>query len=110
MHKKLKLTLLTTAVLCFANIAVAKTIKPHHKEADLSCNSCHVSKPFESVPMEQCLACHELPQKKEDYHGAPDKHDSPHYGTKLECENCHAEHEASENYCNNCHEFDFKVP
>lgn len=110
MHKKLKLTLLTTAVLCFANIAVAKTIKPHHKEADLSCNSCHVSKPFESVPMEQCLACHELPQKKEDYHGAPDKHDSPHYGTKLECENCHAEHETSENYCNNCHEFDFKVP
>lgn len=105
------LTILLLVALTFSSQACAvNKIKPHHKDAGLKCNSCHTSKPFEAVEAEQCLTCHELPKQKTDYHGAPDKHDSPHYGTSLECENCHAEHEASENYCNNCHEFDFKVP
>ena len=110
MDKKLILTLLTVLTLFFTHYASAKTMKSHHKNAGLNCADCHISKPFEAAPMEQCLTCHELPQKRQDYHGAPDKHDSPHYGVELECENCHAEHETSENFCNNCHEFEFNVP
>ncbi|WP_418869780.1 cytochrome c3 family protein, partial [Sutterella wadsworthensis] len=37
-------------------------------------------------------------------------HVSPHYGKTLECTNCHLMHQESENYCNQCHEFNFKVP
>ncbi|TKB46205.1 cytochrome c3 [Ferrimonas sediminicola] len=93
-----------------AQVTAANAIKPHHQEAGLNCKSCHQSAPFEPVGMEQCLNCHALPEQKSDYHGAPDKHDSPHYGVKLECENCHFEHEESENYCANCHDFEFNVP
>ncbi len=85
-------------------------MKPHHKENGLSCKDCHLIKPREAVPMEQCLTCHDLPEAKDDYSGPPDQHDSPHYGPELECENCHHEHMESENFCSSCHEFDFKVP
>ncbi|WP_394147255.1 cytochrome c3 family protein [Shewanella atlantica] len=92
------------------NSYAANTIKEHHKESGLSCDDCHISKPFESVETVQCLTCHELPERKTDYHHKPDKHDSPHYGPSLDCENCHFEHEDSVNFCNDCHEFDFKTP
>jgi Zn finger protein HypA/HybF involved in hydrogenase expression len=105
----LKAVLVMTAIVGIQAFA-ANTMKPHHQAAGLKCNSCHATTPFQAVSTDQCVQCHQLPQKKTDYHGAPDKHDSPHYGPTLDCDNCHHEHEASENYCNNCHEFDFKVP
>ncbi|WP_423837815.1 cytochrome c3 family protein, partial [Sutterella wadsworthensis] len=37
-------------------------------------------------------------------------HTSPHYNADLDCVNCHVGHEPSENYCAQCHNFDFKVP
>jgi hypothetical protein len=37
-------------------------------------------------------------------------HNSPHYGKKADCNLCHHQHEASENYCSTCHKFEFKVP
>lgn len=91
-------------------VAAAQSMRPHHESQGLSCDDCHTVAPAEAVPMEQCLTCHELPEVKNDYNGAADKHDSPHYGPELECENCHHEHVASENFCAQCHEFDFKVP
>ncbi|WP_418545649.1 cytochrome c3 family protein [Parasutterella excrementihominis] len=36
-------------------------------------------------------------------------HVSPHYGNKLDCTLCHLQHAAPENYCAQCHSFDFKV-
>ncbi|WP_301096791.1 cytochrome c3 family protein, partial [Turicimonas muris] len=35
---------------------------------------------------------------------------SPHYQNKLECNNCHVGHEPSENFCGQCHNFEYKVP
>jgi len=37
-------------------------------------------------------------------------HTSPHYGMSLDCNLCHHQHAKSENYCSQCHKFDFKVP
>lgn len=102
--------LLTATLICSSQSFAMNEIKSHHKDAGLTCKSCHISKPFAAVEMDQCLTCHEQPKQKEDYHGAPDAHDSPHYGTSLECENCHIEHGESENFCNSCHEFEFNVP
>jgi len=111
--KKKHLILLSLSLLLLllsSPAFAARTMKPHHKNNDLSCSDCHTTTPEEAVPMEQCLSCHSLPSPKTDFHGAPDKHDSPHYGVELECENCHHEHENSENFCAGCHDFDFKVP
>jgi Zn finger protein HypA/HybF involved in hydrogenase expression len=112
MKKKLLilLTLSFLTVLFSLPISAAQTLRPHHRDNGLSCEDCHTTSQAEAVPMEQCLTCHTLPEPKSDYHGAPDKHDSPHYGPELECENCHHEHEESENFCADCHDFDFKVP
>lgn len=37
-------------------------------------------------------------------------HNSPHYGKHADCNLCHHQHEKSENYCTQCHKFDFKLP
>lgn len=42
----------------------ANKIKSHHKDAGLSCKDCHTTKPFDEVEMDQCLTCHELPEKR----------------------------------------------
>ena len=112
MHKKLLilLSLSFLTMLLGTQVMAAKVMKPHHKSNGLACGDCHTTSPAEAVPMEQCLTCHSLPEPQDDYHGAPNKHDSPHYGPELKCENCHHEHEESENFCAGCHDFDFKAP
>ena len=35
---------------------------------------------------------------------------APHYGADLDCTNCHLGHMESENFCDQCHQFGFKVP
>lgn len=112
MKRKLFVLLLLTilALSVGALVSAAETMKPHHGSNGLACDDCHSGNQNEPAGMEQCLNCHELPEQKEDYHGAADEHDSPHYGPELECENCHHEHQASENFCNSCHDFDFKTP
>lgn len=110
MGNKILLALVAVLLLGSGQVGAEQTMKPHHQENQLSCSDCHITTPEQAVPMEQCLNCHEIPEPKDDYHGAPDKHDSPHYGPELECENCHHEHTESENFCNSCHDFDFKVP
>jgi len=104
-------TLFFLLAVCFSSQALAAPeMKSHHKNNSLSCEDCHTMSPAEAVSMDQCLLCHELADGKDDYHGAPDKHDSPHYGPELECENCHHEHSPSENFCADCHNFEFNVP
>ncbi|WP_350338312.1 cytochrome c3 family protein [Turicimonas muris] len=36
----------------------------------------------------------------------PNPHDAPHNG---DCVLCHVQHETPENYCAQCHKFDYKV-
>ena len=58
----------------------------------------HTSK---GVPCEACHVSKVKPQNP---------HTSPHYQNKLECNNCHVGHEPSENFCGQCHNFEYKVP
>ena len=37
-------------------------------------------------------------------------HVSPHYQDQLDCTNCHYMHGETENFCDQCHQFGFKVP
>jgi hypothetical protein len=108
--KKLLFLVIVLTVFGVAQVMAAVSVKPHHKENGLSCKDCHTTAPKEAVPTAQCLTCHDLPEAMEVYKGAPVAHDSPHYGPGIDCALCHQEHGQSENYCNNCHDFDFQVP
>lgn len=86
----------------------------HHELAGIGCTECHgkTDKP-EPLAMEKCIACHgsteKLAEKTKDIK-PHNPHDSPHYGTDLDCTLCHHQHKKSENYCAQCHDFNFVVP
>ncbi len=86
----------------------------HHILSGVNCVKCHgKTKKPEALTMEQCVACHgstaTLAEKTKDVKPT-NPHTSPHYGTELDCNLCHKQHAKSENYCIQCHKFDFKVP
>ena len=59
-----------------------------------------------------CTACHNVKAlvAKTKNVKPVNPHVSPHYQDSLDCTNCHLGHQPSENFCNQCHQFDFKVP
>jgi hypothetical protein len=85
-----------------------------HMLSGVNCVACHgKTKQPEEVAMEKCVACHgstaKLAEKTKDVKPT-NPHTSPHYGTELDCNLCHKQHAKSENYCAQCHKFDYKVP
>ena len=60
----------------------------------------------------QCTVCHNVKAlvAKTKNVKPVNPHVSPHYQDSLDCTNCHLGHQPSENFCNQCHQFDFKVP
>ena len=84
------------------------------KELELTlkdeCQTCHgtdLKNP--NLPTEEtCTQCHPkaaLIEKTKDLPGA-NPHNAPHNG---DCVNCHLMHEPPEDYCAQCHKFNFKV-
>lgn len=118
-HKATKAMKLADCVGCHEknteDTLVGKMPGSHvHALGGVGCADCHgkgTAKP-QAVEMARCLSCH----------GSGDKvaaltakmkqnpHTSPHYGTELDCNVCHRQHEKSEDYCAECHRFGFKVP
>ncbi len=84
-----------------------------HNLAGVACEDCHGPGEFsDPVPQDRCLDCHGSPQEVAESTAGlePNPHDSLHYGPDLDCDLCHHIHRESENFCNQCHEFDFVVP
>lgn len=95
------------------NFIYAAGIADIHKGKNIACAACHGNdvKNLQEPTIETCSACHspkELAQKTKDYKPT-NPHDSPHYHENLECSNCHHGHITSEDYCQQCHTFNFKV-
>ena len=84
-----------------------------HQLSGVGCAGCHgdVKSP-EAVPAKDCLKCHDMEKVATQTAGAKpsNPHDSPHYGKNSDCNLCHHQHEKSENYCSQCHNFRFVVP
>lgn len=93
--------------------AADKALADRHQAAGVKCTVCHG--PDEKNPQEPttetCIGCHpkDALVKKTAGVKPTNPHVSPHYGADLDCTNCHAGHAEPENYCNQCHQFDFKV-
>lgn len=84
-----------------------------HTSKGVPCEACHVSKEKPQMPtINNCVKCHELEAltAKTASVKPQNPHTSPHYQNKLECNNCHIGHEPSENFCGQCHNFEYKVP
>ena len=83
-----------------------------HVARGVKCESCHgPDKKIEYPEKEQCIQCHDPKKIAEQTKNVKpaNPHDSPHYHQDLECTLCHVQHAKPENYCNQCHKFDFKV-
>ncbi len=84
-----------------------------HALSGVSCEKCHgKTKKPEEVPMSQCVTCHN-PDKlveKTAKVKPENPHTSPHYGNSLDCNLCHHQHRKSEDYCAQCHKFNYVVP
>ena len=85
-----------------------------HKAKAIACAMCHG--PDEKNPqtpsIQTCTMCHQKDAlvKSTAKLKPTNPHVSPHYGSDLECTNCHLGHMESEIYCDQCHPFGFKVP
>lgn len=100
------------AALPFAGDAAAKGFADYHTETlKLPCTTCHATKD-EMPTTDTCIKCHPKDKLVASTKNVKptNPHTSPHYNADLDCVNCHVGHEPSENYCAQCHNFDFKVP
>lgn len=90
------------------------SIKSHHQQLSLNCIHCHTGQgnnpdQLESIGDEGCLSCHGSKKKIASRTGYMDMfhtnpHNSYHDGPTLSCDECHKEHEPSQNRCMECHE------
>jgi len=85
-----------------------------HKDKGVGCEGCHGAEATKTfVPAERCLTCHGGRSdlvKKTAAVKPENPHDSPHWGSRMECNVCHRQHEKTVNWCLHCHAFNFKVP
>jgi len=85
-----------------------------HQLSGVNCVSCHgKTKKPEGLKMDKCVACHGSTDKLAEKTAKvkpENPHTSPHYGTTLDCNLCHHQHAKSENFCSQCHSFNFKLP
>ena len=83
----------------------------HHMLSDVNCIKCHgkTDSP-EALSMENCIECHNIAELIKKTEGPDNPHFSRHYGSELDCNLCHHQHEESEMYCNKCHKFKVRTP
>jgi hypothetical protein len=84
-----------------------------HQLRGVGCTQCHGSaKKQVEVASDRCIACHDTTRLVQATAQTKPKnpHDSPHYGKDADCNLCHRQHRRSENYCAQCHKFEFAVP
>lgn len=85
-----------------------------HALSGVTCQACHgATETPGALTTEQCLACHgsfdDLADRTSN--AQPENpHSSPHGPTYMACDLCHKQHEKSENFCAECHDFEFVVP
>ena len=86
-----------------------------HKDKNITCEGCHGAEETKTfVPAERCLACHGGSRadlvKKTAAVKPENPHNSPHWGSRMECNVCHRQHEKTVDWCSHCHAFNFRVP
>lgn len=113
MHKPV-LVFMVGACLCSQSVFASNFGADRHAKLGVSCVVCHG--PDEKNPklpgIEECEQCHNVKAlvEKTKHVKPKNPHTSPHYQDRLDCNNCHMMHEPPQNFCQQCHNFDYKVP
>lgn len=86
----------------------------HHLLSGVTCQTCHGDTQTPGpMTTEQCLGCHgpleELAARTADVRPT-NPHSTPHGPTFAQCDLCHLVHKQSENFCAQCHDFNYVVP
>lgn len=85
-----------------------------HSLSGVTCQACHgETETPQALSTEQCLVCHgsfEDLAARTSGTKPENPHSSPHGPTYVACDLCHKQHEKSENFCAECHDFEFVVP
>lgn len=85
-----------------------------HAKLGVKCETCHgTDKANPKTPdFATCTGCHKVDALVEKTKGVKptNPHVSPHYGTELDCTNCHMMHSESQDFCAQCHNFKYQVP
>lgn len=93
--------------------AKADALARVHAAAGVGCAQCH-GKAARSQPveMDRCTTCHPTQALAAQTASVKPRnpHENRHYGTEGDCNTCHHQHRASENFCLPCHDFAFVVP
>lgn len=119
----------THPLFALAGIALALTmgtaaaadykVQKHHEAVIKDCTMCHTKENAIAgnvfvVPSDKtCIACHggyDTLAAKTNKLAEPNPHKSHHYGQNISCTACHKEHSKPTVYCNECHEFKYKMP
>lgn len=85
-----------------------------HSLSGVTCQACH-GNTTEPQPLstDQCLACHgpleDLAARTADTK-PHNPHSTPHGPAYAACDLCHLQHQPSENFCAQCHDFEYVVP
>lgn len=114
-HKPIKNQKLADCHACHdpkdADSALQLPLSHAHMLAGIGCTSCHGKGKPAALTTADCVQCHDVDElvKKTGGH-RHNPHKSPHYGTDLDCDNCHVAHGKSQDYCAQCHDFKFRVP
>lgn len=93
--------------------AATENLADRHVKLGFKCETCHAGQQTPSEPsMDVCTGCHKVDALVEKTKNVKptNPHVSPHYGNTLECINCHMMHGESTNFCDQCHQFNFKMP
>ena len=111
--KTFMMTVFAAVLLAATETVSAATGAERHVAKGIPCTACHGAKQEITTPgIDQCRQCHNPDAVAEKTKNVKPRnpHVSPHYGKTLDCVLCHVQHDATENYCAQCHKFDFKVP
>lgn len=102
------------ALLTAVTGAQAANLADTHVSKGVQCTVCHGpdAKNPQEPTTQTCTTCHNVKGLVAKTKGVKptNPHVSPHYQDQLDCTNCHLGHQPSENFCNQCHQFAFKVP
>ena len=117
MKKTLIATTLVALSMAFASISTSAADQfgaDRHVAKGIKCEMCHGSDKAnpQEPKIETCSGCHNIKQLVEKTKDVKPQnpHMSPHYQDQLDCINCHIMHGPTENFCDQCHSFGFKVP
>ncbi len=96
------------AALAFTTAPAAEL----HAQKNVACASCHrESPPAKKVKTAQCMTCHGDYAQLADRTRAmtPNNVHANHLGD-IDCSECHAGHKEKKIACDECHQFEFKMP